>query len=245
MSARGDLPLLDAAIFADTGDEKRATYRYLDWLETVLPFPLIRAKRPGLSLGDHASACVTRPLESSTGRPPYYLVDPEGMAPKQCNADFKREVVTRAIRALMVERGIKLKRRPIVEQWIGFTTDELRRLAPHRNKFIACRWPLIEARMSRPECERWFEERQLKLPPKSSCVFCPYQGDAQWSAMKDNQADDDWQRAVAFDEAIRPYFLGATGAAFVHRSCRPLTDVDFRPAEPDLFRFECEGMCGT
>lgn len=246
MSARGDLPLLDAAIFADTGDEKRETYRYLDWLEAQLPFPLIRARRPGLSLGEHAKSCVGRPVEDSRGRPPYYLVNPDGMAPKQCNADFKRDIVTRAVRQLMAERGIKLRAgRPIVEQWIGFTTDELRRLAPHRNKFIACRWPLIEFRMDRPDCKRWFELRQLRMPPKSSCVFCPYQGDAQWQAMKDNPDDDDWARAVDFDEAIRPYFAGATGAAFVHRSCQPLAAVDFGEASPDLFQFECEGMCGV
>lgn len=246
MSARGELPPLDAAIFADTGDEKRATYRYLDWLEGQLPFPLIRVKRPGLSLGAHAMACAQRETGSSASTPPYFLTEPNGMAPKQCNADFKRDVVTRGVRALMAERGVELAGgRAVVEQWIGFTTDELRRLSPHRKKFIRCRWPLIEARMTRDDCERWFELRQLPTPPKSSCVFCPYQSDRQWLAMKANGSDDDWARAVQFDAAIRPFHSGATGAAFVHRSCRPLPEVDLAQPAGDLFRLECEGMCGV
>jgi hypothetical protein len=246
MSARGDLPMLDAAIFADTGDEKRGTYRYLDWLETQLPFPLIRVRRPGATLGQHAMACVSRPMESSTGRPPYYLADPKGMAPKQCNADFKRDVVTRGVRALMAAHGVRLRRgAALVEQWVGFTTDELERLSDHRKKFIKCRWPLIEMRMNRPDCERWFELRQLPVPPKSSCVFCPYQGDHQWLGMKNNAADDDWSRAVTFDQAIRPYFAGASGSAFVHRSCQPLAEVNFDKPQGDLFGEDCLGACGT
>lgn len=246
MSARGDVPMLDAAFFADTGDEKRATYRHLDWLEAQLPFPLIRLARPGPTLAENAVACVAGPMEKTTGRPPYYLSQPHGMAPKQCNADFKRDVVTRGIRALMETKGIKLQAgKPIVEQWVGFSNDELRRMAPHRKKFIKCRWPLIEARMSRWDCEVWRTERQIPVIPKSSCVFCPYQGDHEWSEMKANLRDDDWQRATAFDEAIRPYFAGATGAAYVHRTCTPLREANLKLGEPDGFRFECEGVCGV
>jgi len=34
MSCLGELPKLDAAIFADPGWERRRTYQHLDWLET-------------------------------------------------------------------------------------------------------------------------------------------------------------------------------------------------------------------
>lgn len=246
MSARGELPRLDAAIFSDTGDEKRATYRPLDWLETQLPFPLIRVRRDGPTLGETAASHATISNEGTSGWPPWYLANPRGTVQKQCNADFKRDVVTRAVRALMAERGIKLQRgKPIVEMWVGFTTDELERLSDHRAKFIRHRWPLIELRMNKPDCRRWFELRQLPVPPKSSCVFCPYQSDAQWLAMKQNEADDDWRRAVAIDEAIRPFHLGATRTAYVHRSCRPLAEADLNQGQNDLFRNDCEGHCNT
>lgn len=251
MSARGDLPKLDAVIFSDTGDEKRATYRYLDYLEPILDaagIPLIRTARPGPTLAELAISVAQgeRPL-AGAGLPPFYLDNPRGMAPKQCNADFKRDQVTREIRKLMAERGIPLESgRPIVEQWVGFTRDELERLSRHRKKYIHVRWPLIEMGMSKADVRRWYELRQLPTPPKSSCVYCPYQGDLQYIAMKENTADDDFERACNVDRLIRPYHSGATGAAYVHRSCRPLADVPLERA-PDLFgEFACDsGYCGT
>lgn len=40
---------------------------------------------------------------------------------------------------------------------------------------------------------------------------------------------------------------GQEQPAFVHRSCRPLDEVDFDPQrdQVDLFVNECEGMCGV
>ena len=42
MSARGELPPLDAAVFADTKWEPRAVYEHLDWLEAEAGVPLVR-----------------------------------------------------------------------------------------------------------------------------------------------------------------------------------------------------------
>ena len=43
MAAHGEItPMPDACIFSDTGAEPDSVYRYLDWLETVLPFPVHR-----------------------------------------------------------------------------------------------------------------------------------------------------------------------------------------------------------
>ena len=39
MAAHGEIePMPDCAIFADTGDEPKAVYEWLVWLETQLPF---------------------------------------------------------------------------------------------------------------------------------------------------------------------------------------------------------------
>ncbi len=34
MIEKGEIPMVDAAIFADTGAEPKAVYDHLDWLET-------------------------------------------------------------------------------------------------------------------------------------------------------------------------------------------------------------------
>ncbi|MGB1816915.1 MAG: hypothetical protein ACPHJ3_16270 [Rubripirellula sp.] len=41
MSERGELPKLDLAIFADTGDEPDAVYRWLNWLKHNQSTPIV------------------------------------------------------------------------------------------------------------------------------------------------------------------------------------------------------------
>lgn len=246
MSARGDLPMLDAAIFSDTGWEPAAVYRWLDWLEPRLPFPLIRVRKPGPDLGEHALAVARgdRPLSGST-LPPWFL-SPDGQHPKHCNADYKRDTVTREVRRLLTERGIRPKGKPIVEMWIGMSTDELERLKDHRRKYVAHRWPLLEVRLNRGACLQWWEERQMPQPPKSSCIFCPYRGNRQWRDLRDN-APEDWAKVVEFDRLIRPFHAAGSGQAFVHRQRRPLDECDLQdsPSQGDLFNEECDGVCGS
>ena len=46
MAARGEItPVPKAAIFADTQAEPAAVMKWLDWLETQLPFPIIRVQK--------------------------------------------------------------------------------------------------------------------------------------------------------------------------------------------------------
>ena len=40
MAANGELPKPDCAIFADTGNEPKAVYTYLDFLKKILPYPI-------------------------------------------------------------------------------------------------------------------------------------------------------------------------------------------------------------
>jgi hypothetical protein len=48
MSAKGDLPPCDGAIFSDTGWEPKAIYAHLNWLENELPFPVYRVSNGSL-----------------------------------------------------------------------------------------------------------------------------------------------------------------------------------------------------
>src|SRR3990167_7074077 len=50
MAAAGEItPMPTAAIFADTQDEPSNVYRWLDWLEKQLPFPVYRVTNGSLS----------------------------------------------------------------------------------------------------------------------------------------------------------------------------------------------------
>jgi hypothetical protein len=251
MAARGDLPYRpDYAVFADTGWEPEEVYRHLEWLETQLPFPVIRARRDGLDLGEHAIAIATSPV-TRTASPPWFTEGPRGMLPRQCSKEFKVRVIQREVRKLLgLAPGERSKLPPgSVEQWIGISYDEMQRMKRSELGYVENVFPLVDLRMKRRDCLQWMEERQYPRPPKSSCVFCPYRGDDQWRDMRDN-APEDWRRAVEFDAAIRAGFHGMQGEAFVHRQRVPLDKVDLSTAvERGQIEFgfldECEGICGV
>lgn len=250
MSAQGDLPMLDAAIFADTGDEKRATYEYLEYMQPLVPFPIIVCRHPGAALGEHSIHVANNPV-TRTKSPPWHTADPDGMLPKQCNSEYKKRPVQREIKRLVRSRtgAHRLPTEPVVEQWFGMTRDELGRLSRSDVPFIHHRYPLVEDtfRFRRADCEPWLIARGLRVPPKSSCRYCPYQRNDQWRDMRDNHPED-WEAACALDEAIRPGFHGMEGRAYVHRSRVPLRNADLSTQEDNGQGsiFGCgNGICGT
>ncbi len=86
------------------------------------------------------------------------------------------------------------------------------------------------------------------VPGKSACMMCPYSSDAALRDLKDNDPQG-WAETVAIDEAIRNGMRSTAGPLFLHRSLRPLSEVDLSTAaekgQPDMFGNECEGMCGV
>ncbi|MBP2232861.1 hypothetical protein J2847_006195 [Azospirillum agricola] len=169
---------------------------------------------------------------------------------RQCTMDYKIEPIRQKVRELL---GVKPRGRvpagAHVEQWIGISTDEAARMKPSRDAWCEHRWPLIEMRMSRWDCISWFEKRYPgRVLAKSACIGCPYHSNAAWREMRDNDPAS-WADAVAFDEAIRAGFAGNRGSIYLHRSLRPLPEVDLRTAEDlgqiNMFINECEGMCGV
>jgi len=238
----------DCAIFADTGAEPVAVYDHLDKLVDMLPFPIHRVMAEMGPLGEAVLAAYRgeRPRSAS---PPFFTANPVGMLPRQCTKEAKVRPIVAAIRVMLgVAPRAKVPAGIVVEQWLGISTDEAHRMKPAENEWITNRWPLIEADMSRRDCLRWLERAGYPKPVKSACVWCPYHDDAAWRTMKAEQPDD-FAVAVAFDAAIRQGGPGMLGQVYVHRSCKPLDQVDLRSwkerGQRDLFGEECEGMCGV
>jgi hypothetical protein len=247
MIARGELPPVDCAIFADTGAEPQGTYDYLDWLETQLPFPVHR-----VSYGNLRDAILSGQKKGSNGRPPFFVSTSArvGMLNRQCTHDYKIAVIQKKVREII---GLKPRQRgpkkPVVEQLIGISMDEAVRMKPSRLSYIVNRWPLVDLGMHRHQCIRWIEKHQYRIPPKSACTFCPYRSDAGWRNMRDTDPAS-WADAVAVDAAIRNNMPGVNkGEVFIHRSLKPLDQVDFSTAEErgqlNMFLNDCEGMCGV
>jgi hypothetical protein len=86
------------------------------------------------------------------------------------------------------------------------------------------------------------------LPPKSSCIGCPFHSNAAWRRIRDQDLDA-WDDAVAIDRAIRTGLHWILGEVYLHRSAVPLDEADLS-IEADHGRLdrwpnECEGMCGV
>lgn len=249
MSSLGELPSVDAAIFIDLGREKRKTYEYLDFLQdwqvknTGIPLIIVRRKNLYQDLLNQ---------ENSTGQRfasiPAYTRGEDGkigMLRRQCTNEYKIAQVDMAIREyLQVEslRGCKILNNP-EQLWkvhvYPFTGYEIGRDASLRLPGSQC---LV---MSRGAIESWYLSHGLPIPPKSACVFCPYQSEFSWAAMK-REVPDDFEAACRVDDALRNSTKkGICQPVYLHQSLKPLRSVQFPSKASDIWAGECSGECHT
>jgi hypothetical protein len=236
-------PMPECAVFADTQSEPQNVYRWLDWLEAQLPFPVIRVTK-----GDLGEVATTVRLSKngnywSGSQPPVYAIGDSGSATpmmRQCTQDFKIKVI----------QGFYKKnyKKQNITQWIGISLDECHRMKQSRDDFVFNRFPLIDIRMKRHDCLKWMADNHYPKPPRSACVFCPYQSDREWLRLKTEEPED-FQKAVEFERKMQvtKTQVGFTGDVRLHRSMKWIDEVDFDPNanQADLFGNECEGMCGV
>lgn len=254
MAAAGEVgPMPKGAIFADTQAEPASVYKWLDWLEKQLPFPVYRVTKGSLT-----EDSVTIHNREKDGKPyarsliPAFVLKRNGelgILGRACTADYKVQQIMRKCRDLeSVKRGEKNIR---LVQWIGISMDEATRMKPSRDAWAAIRWPLIELGMTRHHCLEWMKKRGFPIPPRSACVYCPFHSDAEWRRLRDKEPEEflkavvferDLQKAHAVDDCRK-------GIPFLHSSAIPLDKVDFSTDEDHgqqmLFQNECEGMCGV
>lgn len=128
-----------------------------------------------------------------------------------------------------VPRGV------FAEQAIGISTDEFTRAKDADVAYLRNVFPLLELGWDRARCIEYLAERGFGDTVKSACVGCPFHGNAGWRWIRDHDPDG-WVEAVKFDKAIRHGYPHATergqplhGRYFLHRSCKPLDEVDLEP----------------
>lgn len=243
MAAAGEIaPMPVAAIFADTQHESIATYQYLEELEALLPFPVWHVTK-----GDLATYLTTpytnRKGEVNARGLPAFALQPDGsqgLIPKNCSREFKSDQVQKKITFAMRRHGVKS-----AFQWIGISLDEISRMRDDRRPTVQNRYPLIEERMNRGDCLAWIDRHGFKRPPRSACVFCPLRDNSQWRELSESE----FKFAIQFERSLQLAHKDMPYVPFLHRSMRPLSQVDFSTEEErgqlDMFNNECEGMCGV
>jgi hypothetical protein len=229
LSAEETIPKVDYAIFADTGWEPKAVYDHLDRLEKKIAepagIPILRVsagniRKDALDPG-HRFASMPLHILNRDGRP--------GMTRRQCTGEYKIRPIKKKVRELLgYPYPARIPKDVFVEQWVGISTDEFHRAKDADVKYMRNRHPLIDMGWSRSDCIRYLENIGLADTPKSSCLGCPFHGNAQWRHIRDTSPEE-WEDVVAFDAAIRKGNARANangnrllGQAFLHRSRVPL-----------------------
>ncbi len=247
----------DVCVFADTQEEPEAVYKHLEYLKS-LGSPSIWVRTAG-SLGEN----LIHGKNAKGGRfvsIPAFTKDDNGkvgITQRQCTKEYKIEVVDRAIRRELL--GLKYRQHipkdVLIRQYFGISVDEAARAERAKKRFEKVRhtvpvYPLIEMGWSRKDCLVYLKDKLPHVPPRSACTFCPYRTNQEWLRLK-TEDPTGWKRAVEIDEALRnPSSVGNKDfrqELFVHRSCVPLSLVDFGTLTPntlDPMSGECQGMCG-
>jgi hypothetical protein len=233
MSLLGALDRADCAIFADTQAEPRAVYDYLEYLKIharKFRFSIYEVTR-GNILED--KWCKIPAFTDTNGR--------AGIIRRQCTSDYKINVINKKARELVGLKPRQKTKTPLVETWLGISTDEAGRMRDSSEKWKTNRYPLIEKRMSRTDCLRWLEENGFRRPPKSSCFIYPFHSDFYWRELYKNSPVE-FEKACRFDERIRDSTKAKLERpVYLHRSLRPLRELPFLGDvnQLELFGNEC------
>lgn len=257
----GEPVRLDAAVVADTKEEPRdpghSVYEHLEKLRKKLSYPVI--VRSAGKLGDD--------LQHGTGRTqrvasiPAFTSDAANKVSKvrrQCTAEYKIQVIEKAIRRDVagIKPGGRFPKGVRVVQYIGISLDEAgrmtrakKRLEEHPIYWSELRWPLVEQfGWTRADCRKYLETKLDYRVPRSACVFCPFHDNEEWAAIKARNGVD-WARAVEVDRMLRMSGSVCTRKMnqplFLHRSCKPIDEVQFSTDPGDSMAAECLGMCGN
>lgn len=221
-------PMPDCAIFADTGDEPIEVYKWLRQLCKMLTFPVVQLKGPTLSegiLNQWGHSQIPAWIRGKDGNPT--------IGRRQCTKYFKILPVRHELRERYPGKDVVL--------WHGISTDEATRAKESGRKWLTHRFPLLEQRFSRHDCQKYLESQTSWRVPKSACVYCPYRGGRQWRKTQDSFVEMELVRKV--ESAINPR------GEYLSQQLKPIDECDFSTEEErgqlNMFENECEGMCGV
>ena len=248
MMERGEVQKPDACIFSDTMSEPKAVMDWLEWLKTQLSFPVHIVSKGNLRQETIDAATGIGKYKYVTI--PVYTVNAEtqkkGLLRRQCTSEYKILPVNKKVRDLLgLKRYQHVKKGTEVEMYMGISYDEVTRMRTNQVKYIKNVYPLVDLKMRRQDCINWMENYGYPKPPRSACTFCPFHSNEEWLHIKQNKAE--WDEVVELDKAIRHGTKRPEDEIFLHRSCKPIDEIDFEKKDDqyNLFENDCQGMCGV
>lgn len=237
--ARGELPRIDAAGFADTKAEPKKVYSWLEWLEEEVarspyPFPIYR----GAATTELAKEALRVRVSRKTGNVyvrtllPAFVAKPNGeraLMGRRCTTEYKLRVLMAMQRRLLKRQGVSSATfrqytkpepgnpipsnpAPLMQVIQGISAEEAIRMKSPLLPWQSNQYPLVEQGITADQCVQWIFDTYGRYPPESSCKFCPFHSDAHWLAMREEHPDE-FAEAVAFDYALREAASKQTGTA--------------------------------
>lgn len=250
MAAHGKIgPMPDAAIFADTQAEPESVYRWLDWLEKQLPYPVLRVTCGSLTDESLRVRTSQKSGEKYLGHAiPAYVLNADGSKGtyfRQCTDKHKLTPLKREVDRLRGGENATV--------WIGISWDEIQRMKESVRKGVQHRWPLIERRITRQKCVEWMDANGYPTPPRSACTYCPYHSDREWRRLRDTDPES-WADAINYEKRLQhaaSQIPRLSGVPYLHPQRVPLEQVnltDYDENQGQLWNTmqnECAGMCGV
>lgn len=244
------LPRPDFGVYADTGGEPEFINEYVRYfiklVKDTFDFDIFVIQyKKGLVEEQLCEGKISKTGKIYTSSvPPYFTKDETGkvgMLNRQCTNDFKTRPINKFIKS-------KLARGEQYRIWIAISFDERSRMKISTDKKRINYYPLVEHFIRRNESIDYVKKWGIKTPQRSSCFFCPFHSDRYWQWLKDFHPSE-FERAVDFEKTVqaRPNDYNRD-QIFLHRSCKPLDQVQFTDENqlnmfPELID-ECGGECG-
>lgn len=149
---------MDYVIFADTGGEHDETYEYMNLHvkkycnENNIKFVRVYSKY-GKTLYDY---CWDKHIVPS-------------IKFRDCTSKFKIAPIRRFLR-----KELGITRADPCEMNIGISWDEVDRMNESNVLYVKNKYPLVDERITRSDCEMIIATQGYPIPPKSGCFFCPF-----------------------------------------------------------------------